>query len=219
MAQFTDPQEQASCCLIQAHGSLLAIVFRVTSAVKRMAPLPVDGRNNLVFDEPAIHLRWSHYPVLSLPFFVSQTFFDIYSPVQHSQKQSALLLANVPSAQQKSWEVQKNLALELTHNICLLHSIITSNHEFREAIHQENTTVLSLLHTLDHNIYTLDESQEMTITRLDTLAAQNAAIMSHLSITLDHTLSPTLASRPPKFQMKLQVPLIPCHAFSLLSII
>jgi hypothetical protein len=57
MAQFTDPKDQARHCLIQARGSLPAIVFRVTSAVKLLASLPVDDKNNLLVDEPAIHLR------------------------------------------------------------------------------------------------------------------------------------------------------------------
>jgi hypothetical protein len=88
----------------------------------------------------------------------------------------------------------------------LLQSIITGNREFREATHHGNSTVISLLHTLDHNIHSLDESQETIITRLDTLAAQNAAIMSHFLIRLDHTpLSPT-PSTPLQYQMKLQVP-------------
>jgi hypothetical protein len=91
------------------------------------------------------------------------------------------------------------------HNICLLQSIITGHREFQEAIHQENMTAIFLLQTLDHNIHTLDESQERLITRLDTLAAQNAAIVLHLSIKLDHSLSPTTASTPPQYQMTLQL--------------
>jgi hypothetical protein len=142
--------------------------------------------------------------------FLSHKPFDICLRVQHSQKQSALLLANNdPSAQQKSWfgrEVQKNIVAKLIHNIHLLQSIITGNRKFRQAIRQENSTVISLLHTLDHNIHSLDESQDIIITRLDTLAAQNATIMSHLSITLDHTLFPPTPSTPPQYQMKLQVP-------------
>jgi hypothetical protein len=57
MAQFTDPVEQASGCLVQAYGSLLAIVLRVTTAVKLLASLPVDDKNNLLVDAPAIYLR------------------------------------------------------------------------------------------------------------------------------------------------------------------
>jgi hypothetical protein len=120
-------------------------------------------------------------------------------------------LANHPSAQQKSWfgqEVQKNIVPKLTHDTRLLQSIITGNREFREATHQGNSTVFSLLHTLDHNINSLDESQETIITRLDTLAAQNAAIMSHFLIGLDHTPSSPTPSTPLQYQMKLQVP--PC---------
>jgi hypothetical protein len=174
-----------------------------------LASLPVDDKNNLLVDSPAIYLWWSHHPVRYLPFFVSQTFFDICLRVQYIQKQSALLLANNLSAQQKSWfggEVQKNIVPKLTHNTRLLQSIITGTREFREAIHQENSTVISLLHTLDHNIHYLDESQDIIITRLDTLAAQNAAIMSHLSIRLDRTLSSPTPSTPLQYQMKLQVP-------------
>jgi hypothetical protein len=216
MAQFTDPKEQASHCLIQAHGSLSAIVFRVTSAVKLLASLPVDDKNNLLVDEPAIYLRWSHHPVLSLPFFRSQTFFDICSRVQHSQKQSALLLANDPTSEQKSWfgrEVQKNIVPKLTHNIRLLQSIITSNREFRSVIHQDKTNTISLLHNLDHNIHTLDGNHDMIITRLDTLAAQNAAIMSHFSITADHSLSPSTLTSPSPLQMKSQLPPFPVTPF------
>jgi hypothetical protein len=40
MAQLPDPQEQESRCLIRAHGSLSAIAFRVTSAVKMLASPP-----------------------------------------------------------------------------------------------------------------------------------------------------------------------------------
>jgi hypothetical protein len=138
MAQFMDPKDQASHCLIQTQGSLSAIVFRVTRAVKLLASLPVDDKNNLLVDEPAIYLCWSHHPVLSQPFFGSQTFFDICFQVQHSQKQSALLVANNPTSQQKSWfgrEGQKNIVPKLTHNIGLLQSLLTSNREFRAAIH------------------------------------------------------------------------------------
>jgi hypothetical protein len=74
MTQFTDPAEQASRCLIQAYDSLLAVGFHVSSTVKLLALLPVDDKNNLLVDSPAIYLWWSHHPVLSLPFFVSQTF-------------------------------------------------------------------------------------------------------------------------------------------------
>jgi hypothetical protein len=56
MAQFTNPAEQANRCLIQAHGSLLAIVLCVTSAVKLLASLSVDNKNNLLVDSPAMYL-------------------------------------------------------------------------------------------------------------------------------------------------------------------
>jgi hypothetical protein len=132
MAQFMDPKDQARHCLIQAQGSLSAIVFRVTSVVTLLASLPVDDKNNLLVDGLAIYLRWSHHPILSHPFFGSQTFFDICSRVQHSQKQSTLLVANDPTSQRKSWfgrEVQKNIVSKLTHNIGLLQSLLTSNRD------------------------------------------------------------------------------------------
>ena len=78
--------------------------------------------------------------------------------------------------------MQKNIVPKLTHDTRLLQSIITGNREFREATHHGNSTAISLLHTLDHKIQSLDESQATIITRLDTLAAQNAAIMSHFLI-------------------------------------
>jgi hypothetical protein len=132
--------------------------------------------------ELPIYQRWSRHLVLTIPFFGFQTFLDICSQVQQSQKQAALLLDNDPSVEQKSrfgWEVKKNMIVsKLTHNICLLQALITRHREFNEAIHQDNDIAISLLHTLDHNIHTLDQSQEMILSRLDTLAAQNAAIMS-----------------------------------------
>jgi hypothetical protein len=54
MSQFPDPQEQGSCCCIQAQVLLLAIAFCVTSPVKLLALLPVDDKNNLSVDEPPI---------------------------------------------------------------------------------------------------------------------------------------------------------------------
>ncbi len=89
MAQFTDPKDQARHCLIQAQGSLSAIVFRVTSAVKLLGSLPVDDKNNLLVDEPAIYLRWSHHPVLSHPFFGSQTFLTFVP-------ESSIVRSNLP---------------------------------------------------------------------------------------------------------------------------
>jgi hypothetical protein len=79
MAQFPDPQEQGSCCLIQVQGLLLAITFRVTRTVKVLALLPVDNKNNLLVHGPPIYRRWSHYPVLMLLFFATLTFLDICS--------------------------------------------------------------------------------------------------------------------------------------------
>jgi hypothetical protein len=99
-------------------------------------------------------------PFYLFPFCLTNI-FDICLQVQHSQKQSALLLANHPFAQHKSWfgqEVQKNIVSKFTHNTHLLQSIITGNCEFCEATYHGNSTVIALLHTLDHNIHSLDES-------------------------------------------------------------
>jgi hypothetical protein len=112
-----------------------------------------------------------------------------------------------PTSQQTGWfgrEVQKNIVPKLTHNIRLLQSLLTSDREFRAAIHDDKTNTTSLFHALDHNIHILDANQDLIITRLDTLAIQNAAIMSHFSITMDqHPVSPPTPTTPPQFQMKL----------------
>jgi hypothetical protein len=74
----------------------------------------------------------------------------------------------------------------------------------------------SLLHALDHNIHIIDANQELIITRLDNLAVQNAAIMSHFSITAEkHSISPPTPATPPKFLMKLQVSPLPVTPFPL----
>jgi hypothetical protein len=54
----------------------------------------------------------------------------------------------------------------------------------------------------------------MIINRLDTLAVQNAAIMSHFSTTADqHSVSPPTPTTPPQFQTKLQVSPFPVTPF------
>jgi hypothetical protein len=111
--------------------------------------------------------------------------------------------------------VQKNIVPKLTHNIRLLQSLLTSNRAFRAVIHEDKTNMTSLLHALDHNIHILDANQDMIINRLDTLAVQNAAIMSHFSITTDqHSVSPPTPTTPPQLQMKLQVPPFTVTPFS-----
>jgi hypothetical protein len=191
---------------------LSTIVFCVTSAVKLFGSLPVDGKNNLLVDEPTTYLRWSHHPVLSHPFFGSQTCFDICSRVQHSQKQSALLVANGPTSQQKSWfgwEVQKNIVPKLTHNICLLQSLLTSNCDFRAIIHEDKSNTTSLLHALDNNMLILDANQDLIINRLDTLAVQNAAILC----------IPPHPYHPSKITDDITGITLPYYAFSLFSLI
>jgi hypothetical protein len=70
------------------------------------------------------------------------------------------------------------------------------------------------LHALDHNIHILDANQDLIINRLDTLAVQNAAIMSHFSITTDqHSLFLPTPTIPPKLQMKLQLSPFPITPF------
>jgi hypothetical protein len=106
-------------------------------------------------------------------------------------------------------EVQKNIVPKLTHNIRLLQSLLTSKREFRAIIHEDKSNMTSLLHALDHNIHILDANQDLVINRLDTLAVQNAAIMSHFSITTDqHSVSLPTPTTPPKLQMNL-FPLLP----------
>jgi hypothetical protein len=110
--------------------------------------------------------------------------------------------------------VQKNIVPKLTHNICLLQSLLTSNREFRAIIHEDKSNTTSLLHALDCNIHILDANQDLIINRLDSLAVQNAAIMSHFSITTDqHSVSLPTPTTPPKLQMKLQVSPFPITPF------
>jgi hypothetical protein len=198
MAQYIDPKEQESRCLLQAQGSLLAIRFRIISAVKMLASLPLDDKNNLLVSDDPIYQRWSHHPVLKLPFFGSPTFFDICTRVQNSQKQSALLLDNEPSAQHKSWfgrEVQKDIVPKLTHNIRLIQSLITGQRDLRQEVVLANST----LATAVHNIHSLDETNESILiclgcltSQIATVTAQNNALLSHFSLSpLETTIQPT----------------------------
>jgi hypothetical protein len=75
-------------------------------------------------------------------------------------------------------------------------------------------TRLPFWHALDHNIHILDANQDLIISRLDTLAVQNAAIMSHFSISTDqHSVSLPTPTTPPKLLMKLQISPFPITPF------
>jgi hypothetical protein len=185
MAQYPDPKEQEARCLPQAHGSLLAIRFRIISAVKLLASLPLDDKNNLLVSDPPIYQRWSSHPVSQLAFFKSPAFFDICTRVQNSQKQAAVLLDNEPSAQHKSWygrEVQQYIAPKLTHNVRLLQSVITGQRD----LHQE-------VQTVSHNIHILDQNNDAIMSHLDhltaqvaTLTAQNTTQTAQINALLSH---------------------------------
>jgi hypothetical protein len=130
-------------------------------------------------------------------------------------------VANDPTSQQKSWfgrEGQKNIVPKLTHNICLLQSLLTSNREFRAIIHEDKSNTTSLLHALDHNIHIHDANQDLIINRLDTLAVQNAANMSHFSITTALCIPPH-PYHPSKITDKVAGIPLPYYASSLFSLI
>jgi hypothetical protein len=196
MAQYPDPKEQESRCLLQAHGSLLAIRFRIISAVKLLASLPLNDKNNLQPDELPIYQRWAHHPVVKLPFFGSQTFFDICTRVQNNQKQAAHLSDNEPSAQHKSWfgrEVHQHIVPKLSHNIRLIQSLITGQRELRVEVLASN----SRLQTVDHNMHSIDETNETVLSRLDVLTSQVATVSSQLNALLSHYSLPTVVDSIP----------------------
>jgi hypothetical protein len=69
--------------------------------------------------------------------------------------------------------VQKNIVPNLSHNIRLLQFLIREQHEFHQDICQDNSTAISLLQMLDHNMHTLNESQDIILAHPDSLTAQN----------------------------------------------
>jgi hypothetical protein len=191
IVKFPDPQEQEDRCLIQAEGSLLAILFRITSAVKLLASFPLDDKNNLLLNQQPIYKRWCKHPVTSLPFFRSTIFFDICTRVQQSQKQSALYLENEPTAQHKSWfgvEVQKNVLPKLNHNIRLSQSLITGQREFRDQVLREIASACSSLDTLNHNVHAVDSTIDSIWAQNALIISQNRSIMAALKIPSDFDL-------------------------------
>lgn len=59
-------------CLIQAQAWLLALERCIAQAVKMIASLPVEDKNNLICESAPIQEQWASRDVVELPFF--QTF-------------------------------------------------------------------------------------------------------------------------------------------------
>ena len=55
-------------CLFQASSCLLSMERRISQAVKMLASLPVDEKNNLNSECVSIHERWSSFAVCRLPY-------------------------------------------------------------------------------------------------------------------------------------------------------
>jgi hypothetical protein len=78
--------------LFQAWACLLAMEGRILQAVKMLASLPVDDKNNLISESLPIHRRWSSYCVYRLPFFQSANFLGIHRCVHKAHMDQALML-------------------------------------------------------------------------------------------------------------------------------
>jgi hypothetical protein len=76
---------------------------RIGHAVKLLASLPVDDKNNLISEISSIHERWASHPVVQLPYFQTEAFLDIRRRVHKAQMDEALMLDGDPPAQQKHW--------------------------------------------------------------------------------------------------------------------
>ncbi len=68
-----------------------------------MGSLPVKNKNNTISNSAPIHEWWSTHAVVKLPFFQTETFYDIPCQVHKAQMDEALMLDGEPLAQQKHW--------------------------------------------------------------------------------------------------------------------
>jgi hypothetical protein len=67
--EFQHPNERKKRCLYQARGCLLAFQHWIGQAVKMLASLPLDDRNNLLVEGAPLYQRWSNHPVPCVDFF------------------------------------------------------------------------------------------------------------------------------------------------------
>jgi hypothetical protein len=105
-----------------------------------MGSLPVKNKNNTISNSAPIHEWWSTHAVVKLPFFQTETFYDIPCQVHKAQMDEALMLDGEPLAQQKHWishkigdkVVPKLHACIIATQICMLD----------QSLQQEKTPIL-----------------------------------------------------------------------------
>jgi hypothetical protein len=106
-SMYPDHPTRTKMCLFQARGCLLAFERRIGQGVKMLASLPLNEKNLMLAEEPAIHLHWANHPVCLLDYFQSIVFQNISNRVQKGQRQESFATSNDLSSRQKNWVSQE----------------------------------------------------------------------------------------------------------------
>jgi hypothetical protein len=183
-------------CLFQARACLLAMERQILQAVKMLASLPVDDKNNLISKSPPIHQRWSTYCVCRLPFFQSATFLDICVRVHKAQMDQALMLDGEPPAKQKHW-----ISHEIGDKVVpKLHACIRASQSLMQGrrLHQQETSALG------HRLESIETKLDTILQHLKTpphLSPSDQSPFSHEDdvalVGVPVTSSSSLPSPPP----------------------
>jgi hypothetical protein len=114
---------------------------RILQAVKLLASLPVDDKNNLISKSPQFTNVGLHIVFAGLPFFQSaSTFLDIRVCVHKAQMDQALMLDEEPPAKQKHWishEIGDKVVPKLYACIRASQSLMQG-----QRLHQQETSAL-----------------------------------------------------------------------------
>jgi hypothetical protein len=101
--QFPKHADRKKKCLIQARGCLASFQQRIGQAVKMLASLPMNDRNDLLIEELPIYKRWNSHPVRFLIFFEGEVFGSICHRVQTAQKAEHYNIVEELSPQQQNF--------------------------------------------------------------------------------------------------------------------
>jgi hypothetical protein len=160
--RFEDCQK---VCLYYARGCLKSFEQRISKAVKMLASLPLDHRNDLIAEELPIHQRWRYHPIVMLDYFQSEVFGSICHRVQSSQKGEQNVVAEDLSPRQKNY-VQEELGTKLMPKLNVANRLSQSILSGQRIQNEEVILHLNSLHTkLDWLIHNHSPSEtEMRIT-------------------------------------------------------